>query len=940
MANPVEKQVRAIAAAAIAEAGLTNDTPLREVNAVLRTLQDKIETQFAPDPSASLIALRGALGEIAVEQGLLLPRLRVGRLPTGPEPLRGVTWTRNARAAFAMEAALDRALENRKRAGGPELPVLILASAILKGLLLRPEAWVALLNRLRDGTLVLHEGNALPQLPYITLTLPGQTGRPVHGAARGEEYRFFPDVQTLALVRRWQKAKPRSVAARAPQEALDLLVKVLRPEGLPKSLKPADFAAAACAPFEDRAQVALPYALTAVASGELVALCLDETAWSCLLDPGRAQTHVAETTMERRPRKPALAGAVDPGILWQALQVDSDRVKPRAGKVREALRGLEDTALAPAAEALRLWYLSLLARERKVSTLQTYHVAIAGPVLSLLGSEDPREWSADELEDLAYLAARGGTANREAYRLGRLAQFLAFAARDRRLGWATVSGLEGGVGVDEIVRSAHLGPARARAVLVGFGQVLPRPEATACQVAFLLAWRGGLRLAEIAGLTLADVLDGPMGTLCVRSHAGTRLKSAAGRRLVPMRAMLADRAELDIFDGFVARRWREASSGRDPFLAERFDKVRFRALLAELGGIWPHGLRHAALSNLFLVLFGPEAAAVEIERVTGWSAPGQARLRALFLGEQPDPRRAAPQLARLAGHAEPATTFRHYLHLNDLTLGLIVRAGAESLSPGQVRRRLGLNVRTCPDGPEAVRPEAFRSKVLTGLVRERLKGLVPEFAPAWPTVTPLTPNLALRLLSQLEAGQAAYDLAADHGLARARIDALADAAQEVLSRRTGRGRALVAARAGALAPPVPRRKAEQEAALTIAARVLAGPEPRPWAERVLAQSHPTRAGLRLRRPEDARALLAPLTGVVGVLRFALPTGQVGVEARWRDALGATITLAPDPAARAAPQGPWGRAILDLWHAESGPRRTALPALRFAAFLVLVLVGAG
>jgi hypothetical protein len=54
------------------------------------------------------------------------------------------------------------------------------------------------------------------------------------------------------------------------------------------------------------------------------------------------------------------------------------------------------------------------------------------------------------------------------------------------------------------------------------------------------------------------------------------------------------------------------------------------------------------------------------------------------------------ELARLAGHRDPATTLESYIHINDLALGLHLRAAASPHPAEQVVRQLGLNRRSLP----------------------------------------------------------------------------------------------------------------------------------------------------------------------------------------------------------------------------------------------------
>ena len=107
-----------------------------------------------------------------------VPRRKLVQARPLSEPLRSETWAQGARAAFALDAALERALLG----GAPSirLPAMILASAILRGGLLRAEAWPVLLDALRSRTLTLSRAADLEDMPWIDLALPSSTtSRPV-----------------------------------------------------------------------------------------------------------------------------------------------------------------------------------------------------------------------------------------------------------------------------------------------------------------------------------------------------------------------------------------------------------------------------------------------------------------------------------------------------------------------------------------------------------------------------------------------------------------------------------------------------------------------------------------------------------------------------------------------------------------------------------------
>ena len=210
-----------------------------------------------------------------------MPLLRLARPPAAPEPLRGEDWHRAARVAFRADDALTRMLLHRRMAGDPaRLPGLILASAILRGLLLRPDAWPVLLQRLMRRDLSLRRAAELPPLPWIDLHPPGARPAGSNRPEGGKDLRFYPDVVTLSLLRRWQKARHMALPpVITPEEALVVLAAALGLKDDLAGIAPGEFARGAMAPLEDRAPRPLPFALKAFATGGLVAFSQPAAEW-------------------------------------------------------------------------------------------------------------------------------------------------------------------------------------------------------------------------------------------------------------------------------------------------------------------------------------------------------------------------------------------------------------------------------------------------------------------------------------------------------------------------------------------------------------------------------------------------------------------------------------------------------------------------------------
>ena len=914
-------------------------------------------------------ALDTELVREAASLGCAVPRRKLVQARPLREPLRSETWAQGAKAAFALDAALDRALLG----GAPStrLPAMILASAILRGGLLRAEAWPVLLDALRARTLTLSRAADLEDMPWIDLALPsGTTSRPV--SEDGVEWvRVWPDVVTLSLLGRWQAEGIVPVPpVSTPAEALQIVWNALGPDGA--CPRPAVLGEAAIAVLEDRSRMGIPYAVGAAATGEIVVTCLPPAAWTAFWTGQRPGLVAPAPPRNARPRsatadrKVRSGDTADLAHLRAALTaVPGAAARSARANARCALDGLAAAGLVPALEAARRWFLGLLRQNRPlaVSSLQRYLSALT-PFLQLVGPEDPAGWDADRLGAIARLAARAGRDGEgEIYRAARIGQFCGFAARDPDLRWPRLeAGKASETGERPVVRAALLSPADIAAIRTAIRRQHPMQiQADPYEVGMLMLGRGGLRVSETAGLLAGDIRRS--GAISVHATRLAALKSEAGRRKVPL-SQLLEGEDLALWDRFCARRRRQVlSPDREPFLArpdlldpEAFDVAELRALLAPLG-FSPHDLRHTALSRLALVLYADEAATAVtdigaiLQRLTGWSPALQARIRRLFLGEIRDGRRAGHQLRLLAGHGEAETTFRSYVHTMDLLLGLFIRFLAETRSVADARRILGLNGVDAGAGEGEVSLEGLRPAVLARLTLTTLARDVagpPEPVPVRAVTRPLSPALAEAVLAALDRGQTAAEVAGDHGLSEAAVRSLDQRARSLM-RRTTRGGAPRQRSQARAAPPSSRRPAplrsgaDRSLAHRIATAVLAGPEPRPWAETIWRQSDPWRPGLRFDHPERAGAWLAALSGIVPAnawdaqLQLA-PAHEPSVACgRWHGALGDDTPIRVVAGATLSGRSRWGR--LCLGFGTSGPDgrpRSAFPALRHAGFLVALL----
>ncbi|RJE79122.1 site-specific integrase [Paracoccus sp. JM45] len=819
-------------------AGRPDDAITAEVpNAFCQSLLDRLVRQTS-DPRLQQVTIRSVSKELdaaAATSRLPFPRRRLVRPPRPSAPLRRSGWQQDAQFAFAcwdhLHAHLDRRCRDLR---DEDLAGVLLASAILRGGLLRPAAWPALLTALGQRDLTLHTTSALPDLPWIDLDLPLVPKAATNHSPNTARLRFFPDVVTLGLLRHWQRRDCKlTEPVNSPRAALGLMIHALFEGDLQECPDADRFAAAAMAPLEDQMDLPLPYLLAAVASGAVTGFSASDESWWSLHGAGPAdRTMVASTRRRKGAGMASSSTTATPSSTWAALQQaltmrPEGAQKQTRGPVEAALNALSREDLTPAGHALRVWYLSLLQARRAVSTLQRYHADIARPLLALCQDQDPATWEVGRLEEMVALALSSDAGIATAFVIARLMQFCGFAAQNAALRWPEIDpAIAPGYGAERhprvrtaLISASQISEALRRWPTTGSGDLRDVER-----VGFLLAARGGLRLSELEALTVGDVIAGADGAVLVHSTLWADIKSSAGRRKVPVQ-MLATGDEARLIESFFVRRIREAASRKDQLLSlprglfgsPRFDREGFFANLRQVTGLTPHDLRHAAISNLGLLLMTRSAPGSLLSRLTGWPAAQQKQILTGLLGARPDARRGLTQLARIAGHARPETTLRSYIHLADLALGVILRANPESLPAERAARWLGLNRRTMagkkPHHPANL--EKSRKIILQSMTIRHLKTQSPPSAKGsvLGVTDKITPELTLRLLQARDRSTPLQDLAERYDLTHPQLRNVETMAKHLQP----------PGRASCLTPTLPRRLPDREFCQLVMLRLAGRP---------------------------------------------------------------------------------------------------------------------
>ncbi len=195
---------------------------------------------------------------------------------------------------------------------------------------------------------------------------------------------------------------------------------------------------------------------------------------------------------------------------------------------------------------------------------------------------------------------------------------------------------------------------------------------TASAMVLLLAYRYGLRAAEAAGLIRADWVGDIRPLILVRNNVLRKLKTKAGRRLVPTLFELAS-IEVTLIKRVLVTA--EANHGGDMAVPLLGNQVRVPANIGRIRTIviralrWAtgnprtviHGARHSfatrVLDSLLVSDGGSQKSHLEVPIVD--------TMRDRVLGSSRQSRRTLWGIARLLGHASPTTSVGSYAHIVD-----------------------------------------------------------------------------------------------------------------------------------------------------------------------------------------------------------------------------------------------------------------------------------
>lgn len=339
------------------------------------------------------------------------------------------------------------------------------------------------------------------------------------------------------------------------------------------------------------------------------------------------------------------------------------------------------------------WYLHLLeVDELRPSSIERYDDTIGLWLTQVMEDISLRGIAADDLEDLYVevlesdprsLAERANLARR----LRSLHEFAmnkwSFPEIDRE-----IFAMEG-AGLTMRVKASAIGHQDISRALYSLGQdfALAPELAHSVQAAFLMAYRCGLRVGEIAKALLShyeyigdESGQDRLATLFIRSSRyGSNKTTNALRQIQPLMLMEGD--EYEILENWLAYRRSLQASGplfgvpqRDGSVAP-FDRAALGRIFAEalrratgLDSLSAHDLRRAGLNNIALALAEQDTPALGefAAHLTGWSSERRQDIAQMIAASSR--REKWEALARFAGHGSSETTFTHYITHADLLL--------------------------------------------------------------------------------------------------------------------------------------------------------------------------------------------------------------------------------------------------------------------------------
>ncbi|GAA6186650.1 site-specific integrase [Aliiglaciecola sp. NS0011-25] len=414
-------------------------------------------------------------------------------------------------------------------------------------------------------------------------------------------------------------------------------------------------------------------------------------------------------------------------------QNGSNKNTPKAAIAQ--LQKLEPNQYPKQLSTLIEWFISLLAENKKVSTVSRYFSAIGKPWLAATATIDIDDLDSQDFEFLYrdILDSQLSEKNRR-YMAGRFNQFHLYLSRNHDLPVLT-SSLDGTSSHSRpFIRSGFI-PEQA---FTAFIQSIEKKPVThrkkqSLQCLYIIAFRCGLRRGELLKLRLQDVESSSERWLFIRNNRYGNNKSSSALRKVPL-SVLMTMEEAKLFENYLAyKRALDNSSQALLFSQEQSAHIPLdgnyvstlaKTLLSQITD-FPfifHHLRHTALSRLQILLEDdnelikeiisyPEEQIKKIKKTLGGFDNHEVK-RDIYWA-----------LAGFAGHLTPETTFSNYLHFTDCIVANKLKGAQHTIPINLFKQISGLssNIITRTIGDKALTENPVDINLFANTLYKRLE---------------------------------------------------------------------------------------------------------------------------------------------------------------------------------------------------------------------------
>ncbi len=815
-------------------------------------------------------------------------------------PLRSLHWQHQA-AEFV--GIVERWLGNLSPASSPEQHFArLLTGAVLFGGLARPELWPALgqvlaLPRPLQGD---RQYQWLPLQVDNSATLASNfyiEGKEGDDSLAVSQIHYAPPPLVLALLELFLRQRPTDW--QAPTDVATSLAIIN--EELGCQLSASALCRGAMAWMERQPSVSLPQIMIEYAIGRLSSAALPHCYWLRLLRPAIwpcQSSAFAEfrplTLLSKTVQQSVSVGHSSQPYLLDTLRelfkVDPHRPRSKRELI-EALAALRQTSLTLSEQILVAWLHAHLAeRDNAASTARRYLQAAGGEWLGATLEMQLAELTGEELHELYQsILNRPRNPKTQHYLAERLEDLHHFAVQQFDLA-PLPAPLSEGSKARLHVSAAIVDEPLFAALLDQVTQLgdLDWQQAQVIQSFLILAYRTGLRPAELVKLRLKDIEPSTVGWLFVRESRHGHNKTEAALRKVPLFPLLLDTEHRIVSRHLGERRLLAQSSSEllfhtpgNPYgpLDPAQLALMTKALLSQHSGGLDYRLyhlRHSALSRLQLLLHHDLVPLPNlVQPLLPYSVERRNQLVQLIAGKDRLRDRYAA-LAAFAGHSSPGMSLSTYLHFTDLLLECHLAQAQIPCSTKIATHLLGL------------RPHRIRRLAQDGsIIPSRLetywrKRLTPYLAPVpdqpkvakhqgtgGPVIVQRSHYLpALAVLTRIQAGYDYRDTAFFYQLSQELIDHWLATAQALRTLTTSKGlpRLFPKSRRYQLLPAQPVGIAER---LDLAHALLACQRMRSDRQQLaelrrtirycLLNSNSSRAGIRFDSPSELQRVMAVVT---------------------------------------------------------------------------------